>query len=140
MMMPTDRNEPRQADKLAVLHNDILVQAQRERMLRAAMSSVAEVYDDGVAARGGRYALQGRVVTNEVPKQPPNSPWASDPVGREPPLGYSVEAAEPVGGPHEIEKAEAIGCALAQTDAVEHRSDVIPRVSAPASVSFKRRW
>jgi hypothetical protein len=33
-MMPTDRNEPTQSEKLAVLHNDILVQAQRERMPR----------------------------------------------------------------------------------------------------------
>jgi hypothetical protein len=26
-----------------------------------------------------------------VPPQPPDSPWASDPVGDEPPLGYSVD-------------------------------------------------
>jgi hypothetical protein len=39
------------------------------------------------------------------PKQPANSPWATDPVPATEPLGFSVDAMEPVGTPVEIEKS-----------------------------------
>jgi len=52
--------------------------------------------------RGGRYAAEGskRTVIGSspvaYPAQPATSPWHHDPCSPEPPLGYSVEAQEPV--------------------------------------------
>ena len=37
-----------------------------------------------------------------VPPQPTSSPWATEPVGQERPLGFSVEDMIPVGEPHEV--------------------------------------
>jgi hypothetical protein len=34
----------------------------------------------------------------EVPRLPPNSPWASDPVPPEPPLGYAIDEVGPDSG------------------------------------------
>src|SRR5262249_13627556 len=51
---------------------------------------------------GGRYAkVRSTTVVgsspSSYPAQPPTSPWHRDPVPDEPPLGYSVDAVEPVG-------------------------------------------
>ena len=56
---------------------------------------------------GGRFAKPKPLMSGQVPMQPEGSPWAQDPVGLEPPLGYSVEEMEPVGAPHEIERSIA---------------------------------
>jgi hypothetical protein len=56
------------------------------------------------AELGGRFA-RPKPLVGEVPRQPEGSPWAHDPVGPEPPLGYSIDAMEPVGAPHEIERS-----------------------------------
>src|SRR6516164_3766724 len=55
--------------------------------------------------RGGRYAAIEKPATVvgtgpgsiSYPQQPSNSPWANDPIGLEPPLGFSVEDHDPVG-------------------------------------------
>ena len=38
-----------------------------------------------------------------VPRQPPNSPFAGDPTGVEPPLGYDINSMTPVGTPSEVQ-------------------------------------
>jgi hypothetical protein len=57
--------------------------------------------------RGGRFSAAGsspKVVgasSISYPAQPEGSPWRSDPVPAEMPLGYSVDEQEPVGELHE---------------------------------------
>jgi|SRR5262249_12194607 len=57
--------------------------------------------------RGGRFAFAGspKTVTGsspiQYPAQPAHSPWAKDACPPEPPLGFSVDAMEPVGEPFE---------------------------------------
>ena len=92
---------------------DDIPQSERRRVMAndrkvretATYHSVAQsVVDD---ERGGRYATEGGKQTVigsspiAYPQQPSTSPWHSDPIGTEPPLGYSVEEMEPVGEPHE---------------------------------------
>jgi hypothetical protein len=50
---------------------------------------------------GGRWAKP----TIGVPELPAASPWSRDPVGIEPPLGIDVNAMEPVGEHHEVERS-----------------------------------
>ena len=58
--------------------------------------------------RGGRFAFSGSPTTVtgsgpiSYPTQPAHSPWAKDVCPPEPSLGYSVEAKDPVGEPHEM--------------------------------------
>ena len=52
--------------------------------------------------RGGRYAVEGKATVTgsspiSYPAQPTHSPWHHDPIGTEPPLGYSIDAIDPVG-------------------------------------------
>jgi hypothetical protein len=58
---------------------------------------------------GGRWARPKPTISGAggagVPKQPATSPWARDPVGQEQPLGIDVDAMEPVGEPHEVERS-----------------------------------
>jgi hypothetical protein len=55
---------------------------------------------------GGRFATGGDVSgTDEVvryPRLPSTSPWASDPVGVEPPTNYRIDELEPTGEFHEL--------------------------------------
>jgi hypothetical protein len=83
-------DEPTQADKLEVLRND----------QRVAYSHVVELYNP---QPGGRFAIGAQQPVTQVPRQPPHSPWHHDPVGLEPPLGYSIDQMEPVGTPAEVE-------------------------------------
>jgi hypothetical protein len=54
---------------------------------------------------GGRYA-----VSSDYPAQPETSPWANAPNLPEPPLGYAIDAQEPVGNFHEIQASiDALG-------------------------------
>jgi hypothetical protein len=67
---------------------------------------------------GGRFgALAKPVVTGTAPYPmlPASSPWSVDPVPTEPPLGFSVDAREPVGTAAEIERSWV---ELAPADAV----------------------
>jgi hypothetical protein len=67
-------------------------------------------------AGSGRHSATAQVVGSDAapyPAQPAGSPWASDPVPVEPPLGESVEDMVPTGTPTEvaasIERAECSG-------------------------------
>jgi hypothetical protein len=84
-------DEPTQADKRAVLDNDRRV---------AAYADVVELFNP---QPGGRFAIGAQQPVTQVPRQPPHSPWHHDPVGLEPPLGYSVNEMVAVGTPAEVE-------------------------------------
>jgi hypothetical protein len=65
---------------------------------------------------GGRFAkvmpttITGSEPIVKYPKQPEGSPWASDPIGAEPPLGIDINAMEPTGEVHErTARSEAKG-------------------------------
>ena len=80
-------------------------QAERRQVLRDTMQrTLAEQ-----GAVGGRYGAisKTRVIESgrEYPAFPPNSPWASEPVGQERPLGFSVDEMIPVSEPHELGEA-----------------------------------
>jgi hypothetical protein len=81
-------------------------QEEKRQVQRDTMHSRA-VAEQG--AVGGRWAAESKTTVtgaaNEYLKQPPNSPWARDPVGQEPPLGFSIDQIEPVGEPCEIEQS-----------------------------------
>jgi hypothetical protein len=150
--MPTSSDDdPRSpASKLATLHNDLLVAKQHQERLRrgAAYSELVGLFDDGAAARGGRYAIESRLPATEVPRQPPNSPWSVPEILNGPdPLGFSIEAMEPVGEPHEIAQAEvarvgaSVPCAdaLAVTDTVEPPFEISSaKAKAPVSAASSR--
>jgi hypothetical protein len=59
---------------------------------------------------GGRFSKVTQTTltgaTDATPRLPENSPWAGDdPVPPEPPLGFSIDALEPVGTPQEVAKS-----------------------------------
>jgi hypothetical protein len=101
--MPAD--EISQAERRRVLAND--------RRVLATYHGVAQTSADD--DRGGRFAAVSptRTVVGAAPisypKLPANSPWACDPVPTEPPLGFSVDAMEPVGELHERGDAAEAG-------------------------------
>jgi hypothetical protein len=113
-----------QADKLAALHNSNLLRKRAELNTYHARAQVEA--DDA----GGRYAkLQPTTVIGSTgapayPQQPEGSPWRGDLIGQEPPLGYSVDAIDPVGEPHEIAEAAAI---------IEHADASSPSVCGGAA-------
>ena len=82
-------------------------QSERRRILKDTMHTRA-LAEQGTI--GGRFAAEARtrVVGSkpaiEYPPQPPNSPWADDPTGQEPALGYSIEDQAPSGEVFEIQK------------------------------------
>ena len=63
--------------------------------------------------REGRYAAAGTrpAVTGSspiaYPQQPSTSPWHSEPIGTEPPLGYDINAQDAVGEPFEVAASSA---------------------------------
>jgi hypothetical protein len=63
----------------------------------------------------GRWTARERstVIGSEpvtYPKLPDASPWANNPVGQEPPLGFSIDALEPTGTHVEVEQSlQALG-------------------------------
>jgi len=82
-----------------------------ERRLKTYHGHAQSSVDD---ERGGRFAFSGSSATVTgaspiaYPAQPAGSPWASDPIGSEPPLGYSVETQETVGEPHEVRALSSV--------------------------------
>jgi len=88
-----------------VNNTDEISEAQRRRIAaeerrgQAYMGHALAELDDA----GGRYAtVTKRVVTGAIPRptyptQPAGSPWASEPIGPEPPTGYAIDEMEPVG-------------------------------------------
>jgi hypothetical protein len=113
-------DEPTQAEKLAALHND--------RLLRAAYSDVVDLYDD--TRPHGRFAVGARQPITEYPRQPEGSPWHHDPLGPEPPLGYSVDQMEPVGSPAEVE---------ASIQRLEAAATPVPCAAGAAASLIRRR-
>jgi len=124
------KDEPTQRNKLEALRNDLLLKRGV-----AAYADVVDLYDD--TRPHGRFAVGARQPVTEYPRQPETSPWHHDPVGLEPPLGYSVETMEPVGEPHEVADS------LKQLEAATLLTPTSPCFSAKdagaASPSFKRR-
>ena len=102
---------------------DNVPQSERRRVMAndrmATYHSVAQSAVDD--ERGGRYATEGSKQTViggspiAYPQQPSTSPWHSDPCPPEPPLGFDVNAIDPVGEPHEI-KASATPSSSAALD------------------------
>ena len=86
-------------------------------------SQVAEELD----AKAGRFAKPSVVSGSEpavrYPRLPSSSPWASDPVPVEPPLGIDVNALEPTGELHELVGPLALTSVSQSTDVVETRPD-----------------
>jgi len=85
--------------KRATLENDRKVREGSTYFHHAAASALDEM--------GGRFAkVQPTTVTGSTPsawpKMPEGNPWACDPLPMEPPLGYAIDAQDPVGEPHEI--------------------------------------
>ena len=85
-----------------------LSQAEKRQVLRDTMHGRAIAEQDTV---GGRYAAEARTrVTGatpapQYPALPASSPWASDPVPAEEPLGIDINAVEPVGTHTEVEQS-----------------------------------
>ena len=79
------------------------IMAEERRMRTYHGHAQANIDED----RGGRYGAVGSSTTvvgsNPIsyPRQPAGSPWAKDECPPEPPLGFSVDAMEPVGEPHQ---------------------------------------
>jgi hypothetical protein len=105
--------------------NNDASQAERRRILdndrkASTYSRIAQSEAEDLA--GGRYAAMGKPsVTGTTPAirypvQPPNSPWASDLLGPEPPLGIDINAMQPVGEPHEVKASERTEPAPAAID------------------------
>jgi hypothetical protein len=98
-MIANPADEISQREKRRILAEDRQV---RTTYLHHAESSI----DDD---RGGRFAAIEKSATVvgaspiSYPQQPSNSPWSTDPIGLEPPLGFSVEDHDPVGELHERE-------------------------------------
>jgi hypothetical protein len=94
--------------------------AERRRRLieeRRMRSYLAHAEASANDEAGGRFAalperkptVIGAKAEISYPAQPEGSPWANEPSGTEPPLGYEVDAMEAVGEPQEqARSAEAI--------------------------------
>jgi hypothetical protein len=86
---------------------DDISQAERRRIMADDRRAKSTYHSQAIGSideeRGGRYATSGSKQTVigsspiAYPQQPSTSPWHHDPIGTEPPLGYSVDAIEPVG-------------------------------------------
>jgi hypothetical protein len=138
---------------------DEISQREKRRILaedRKASSYMAHAAANVDEDRGGRYAAIEKPSTVvgassiSYPTQPEGSPWANDPIGLEPPLGFSVEDHDPVGELHERGDAST-GAQVANSgmDTVEDggpaaeeldRHVITPPVAGPTSRrGFRRR-
>ena len=124
-------NDSSQEERKAMLKNDRQARTYFER----AQETVGE-------EMGGRFKHlgSGTVVgasPSPIPRQPPNSPFAGDPCGQEPPLGYSVDEMVPTGTPSEVAASIAVNLqkAIEQGSKVERGPDVLPDDPGP----LKRR-
>src|SRR5262245_38075957 len=96
----TFRNDASQKERAAILKNDLRTQTMQGR-------AVAELQME----ERGRFARQANVTgatpATQYPQLPASSPWASDPLPPEPPLGFSVEEMDPVGEQFEVDRSRA---------------------------------
>jgi hypothetical protein len=97
------------------MSNDTDELKERYQVLRDTYLSRAQA--DAEIEAQGRFKKQNPTTVTSVPqypRQPTNSPWHSDPVPPEDPLGYSVdwlggESVAPVSTPETVETANATG-------------------------------
>jgi hypothetical protein len=120
-------DEPTQAEKRAVLEND-------RRVRGVAYSDVVDLYDD--TRPHGRFALGTSAVGNQVPRQPPHSPWFETRFNGPEPLGYSVDEMEPVGTPAEV--ARSVEAATRPSAPTSPCSVQRPSVAGAASLIRRR--
>jgi hypothetical protein len=115
------RNEATQSEKRETLRND---------NMNFRTSSDLGLENTGRFAKP--FAVTG---STPAPQYPSGPNWANDPTGVEPPLGFDVNAIEPVGEHHEIQSslAEAVKSA---PSALPADSDAPPR---PPQRRLKRR-
>jgi hypothetical protein len=92
-------NDTSQSERREILRNDRLA---RSTYLDHA---IARAEDEA----GGRFAKQAPTTVTggpQYPRQPAGSPWSQGHVvGPEAPLGFSVDAIEPVGTPAEVQRS-----------------------------------
>ena len=104
--------------------------AERRRVLRETGASYHDVALSEVGTVQGRYGELEKSssvtggLAHRYPPLPETSPWASDPVGQEPPIGVDINAVEAVGTHAEIEQSlrEASGDVGQLLPDVEHAS------------------
>ena len=93
--MTDNKNPFTQREKAEVLRNDTYFR-------RAAVGLDLD-------SPGGRFrseeAISGTTPAVHYPKLPSSSPWASDNVGVEPPLGVSIEDQQPTGEAFEVDRS-----------------------------------
>jgi hypothetical protein len=100
------QNTASQGEKAEVLRNDrALRPGDREPTTFHQLASVD-------VELGGRFArpdyITGTEPASRYPHLPASSPWASDPVPPEEPLGFAIDAMDPVGTAAEIEASLAV--------------------------------
>ena len=89
---------------------------------------------------------RGRPSGCSIRRLPANSPWAGDLVGLEPPLGFSVDAMEPTGEPHEVAASLAADPVSVAEDRGRRRVlwllplPIRTRSCAAASKDRKKKW
>jgi hypothetical protein len=88
---------------------------------------------------GGRFAAINKpsiigAASAKYPKLPSSSPWSADPVPPEEPLGFEINALEPVGTAAEIEAS--LGEAAAPAD-VHHPPSVVETASPNPTAQAK---
>jgi hypothetical protein len=121
---------------------------QRTPEIPSTYSERAAAEREITTASGGRYAGELRKEAS-VPRLPESSPWASDPVGVEPALGYSIQDQEPVGEAFEIalslgevvapvaDNPPAVVETASPNPALARLAEILPRLGVPQS--FRRR-
>src|SRR5262249_23030820 len=93
----TFRNEANQEERAAVLKNDFRANTMQGR-------AVAELQME----ERGRFARQANVTASEAaPVAYPGAGWTENHIPDEPPLGFDVNAMEPVGEQFEVDRSRA---------------------------------
>ena len=89
-------NESSQSERRAILRNE-----REVGTYHAFAAGEAGVVGGRFAARE-RSAVTGATPVPQYPTLPANSPFATEPVGQERPLGFPIDEMQPVGEPHEM--------------------------------------
>lgn len=124
------QNDATPAEKLAALHNDLA--KRREGTLLA--QAIADSELSGRFGTQTQQRITGATPVPQVPRLPEthNIPWPSGPDF----TGYEINAMEPVGEPHEIERSSAILRERAARSAVDPATEDAPAPPAvPASAA-----
>jgi hypothetical protein len=132
-------------NKLGDLQRDLAAHRQQNRSMSDKSAASPTTYSQLANVDqelGGRFAKESRVSGAEpnvrYPRLPSSSPWASDPVPPEEPLGFEIDAMEPVGNPGEIEASLAEAAALMSGSGVVETSLVNPTVSTNPTIRRRK--